>query len=143
MRVSRRQGRVFAMQVLYGSEVSGNAMGEVVSAVLSSLTITTEMQDYGMKLVDLVQQHRGTLDEIITQYAQDWDLERMALLDKIVMRMALVEMLHVSDVPIKVIIVEAVQIATKYSTEESGGFINGILNKFAQDRKLLGNSNQA
>ncbi|NLB62535.1 MAG: transcription antitermination factor NusB [Fibrobacter sp.] len=141
MRTSRRQGRVFAMQILYGVEISGNAMGEVITAVINSLKIPKDMQDYGMKLVDLVQEHIAELDAFIVEYAKEWDLERMAVLDKIILRQALVEMLYVEDVPIKVIIVEAVQIATKYSTDDSGGFINGILNSFAQDRQMLGRQN--
>lgn len=143
MNVSRRQARVFAMQVLYGIEMSGNAVGEVLPAVIESLEPTAPMQSYGMRLVDLVQEHALAFDEILRKYAQEWDLERMAVLDRIILRIALAELLHIADVPVKVVILEAVQVANKYSTDDSGAFINGILNQFAQDRQMFGDQNPA
>jgi len=74
-------------------------------------------------------QHRDDLDEQIKKHAKNWDLHRMAVVDRNVLRLALYEMIHREDIPPIVSINEAVDIAKKYSTEDSGRFVNGILDK--------------
>jgi N utilization substance protein B len=78
-------------------------------------------------------QHRDELDAKICQYAKNWDLHRMAVVDRNVMRLAIYEMLHREDIPPVVSINEAVDIAKKFSTPESGKFVNGILDKVKSD----------
>jgi N utilization substance protein B len=141
MVVSRRQARVFAMQVLYGIEITGCTPGEAIPAVLASDDFQKPMQAYGMKLVDLVLEHRGEFETLLRTMSLEWDVERMALLDKILILLGFVELSFVVDVPAKVVFQEMVQIANKYSTEQSGKFVNGILNQFARDRKMLGEEN--
>ena len=68
------------------------------------------------------------IDEEITKHAQHWDISRVALIDKNIMRMAICELLYFPDIPSKVSINEAIELAKKYSTDESAGFVNGILN---------------
>ncbi len=80
-------------------------------------------------LVRGVLQHREVLDEIIRRHAKNWDLHRMAVVDRNIMRLAIHEMLHRDDIPPVVSINEAVDIAKKFSTIESGKFVNGILDK--------------
>jgi transcription antitermination protein NusB len=80
-------------------------------------------------LVKGVLEHREELDQQISQYAQNWDLHRMAVVDRNVLRLAIYEMLHREDIPPIVSINEAVDIAKRFSTEESGKFVNGILDK--------------
>lgn len=138
MSVSRRQARVFAMQVLYGMEITGCTPGEAIPAVLASEDFPKPMQAYGMNLVDLVLEHQSQFDSILSQMSQGWDLERMAVLDRILIRLAFAELSHISDVPVKVVIQEAVQIANKYSTEQSAIFVNGIIDRYARDHKMLG-----
>ncbi len=77
--------------------------------------------------------HRPEIDEKIKQYAQNWDLHRMAVVDRNVLRLAIYEMMHRTDIPPVVSINEAVDIAKKYSTDESGRFVNGILDKVKGD----------
>ncbi|HOK77865.1 MAG TPA: transcription antitermination factor NusB [Verrucomicrobiota bacterium] len=74
-------------------------------------------------------QHRGKIDALITKHAKNWDLCRMAVVDRNILRIAIYEMLYREDIPPVVSINEAVDIAKKYSTEDSGGFVNGILDK--------------
>lgn len=141
MQVSRRQGRVFAMQVLYGIEITGCTPGEAIPAVLASEDFQKPMQAYGMKLVDLVLEHKSEYLELLKGMSEAWDLERMALLDRILIMIGLAELGHVVDVPAKVVLQETVQIANKYSTEQSGKFVNGILDQYARDHKMLGEAN--
>lgn len=74
-------------------------------------------------------EHRDEMDEIIKKHAKNWDLHRMAAVDRNILRLAIYEMLHREDIPPVVSINEAVDIAKKFSTEDSGKFVNGILDK--------------
>jgi len=140
MVVSRRAARVFAMQVLYGIEITGCTPGEAIPAVLASEEFSAVMQEYGMKLVDLVLEHQASFKATLQSLSEGWDLDRMAILDRILIQLAFAELTHIPDVPVRVVIQEAVQIANKYSTEQSGVFVNGILDRFARDSKMLGDS---
>ena len=96
-----------------------------------------EQKKYGMKLVDLVQAHREELDDNIKTAAAHWDIERMASLDRIILRIAMVELSYVPEIPMKVAITEAVQIAAKYSTDNSDSFVNGLLTGFMRNRGMV------
>jgi len=81
------------------------------------------------KLIHGVLEHRTELDERIKHYAENWDIHRMAVVDRNILRLAIFEMLHREDIPPIVSINEAVDIAKKFSTQDSGKFVNGILDK--------------
>ncbi|WP_290747147.1 transcription antitermination factor NusB [Fibrobacter sp. UBA4309] len=136
-RISYRPARVFAMQLLYSMEVAGQTAGEALPGVLDSQPIHDDQKKYGMKLVDLVQAHREELDEEIKAASVHWEIDRIAKIDRIVVRIAMVELLYVPDIPTKVAISEAVQIATKFSMEESGSFVNGLLAGFMQKKGIV------
>ena len=138
--VSFRPARVFAMQLLYAMEIAGSTAGEALPGVLEPQPLQNEMKKYGMKLVDLVQAHKAELDSEIEACSAHWGIERMAMLDRIVLRIAMVELLYVPDVPMKVVISEAVQIAAKFSTDSSSSFVNGMLAGVVQKRGIFENS---
>ena len=129
------------MQLLYAMDITSAPAGDCLQGVLDSQEITDDMKKYGMSLVDQVQEHRKELDEEIDKLAIGWDLSRMVKLDRLITEIAMVELLYQKEIPVKVALKEAVQIANKYSTEESGRFVNGLLNQFARNRGML--SNQA
>jgi len=135
--VSFRPARVFAMQLLYAMEINSAPAGEVLPGVLEAQPLTQDQKKYGMKLVDLVQEHREELDEEIKAAAVHWEIDRMAKLDRILLRIAMVELLYCIDIPTKVALSEAVQIATKFSTDSSGSFVNGLLAGFMQKRGIV------
>jgi N utilization substance protein B len=128
------------MQLLYAMEIAGSTAGEALPGVLDAQPLQDEMKKYGMKLVDLVQAHKAELDTEIEACSAHWGIERMAMLDRIVIRIAMVELLYVPDVPMKVVISEAVQIATKFSTDSSGSFVNGMLAGIVQKRGMVANT---
>lgn len=138
--ISFRPARVFAMQLLYAMEITGATAGEALPGVLESQPLHDEQKKYGMKLVDLVQAHMDELNEDIKAAAVHWEIERMAKLDRIIVRVAMVELLYVPDIPMKVALSEAVQVASKYSTDNSGSFVNGILTGFMQKHGMVSNS---
>ncbi|MBO4713538.1 MAG: transcription antitermination factor NusB [Fibrobacter sp.] len=140
MNVSYRPAREFAMQLLYAMEITSATAGEALPGVLESRPIHDDQKKYGMKLVDLVQAHREELDEDIKNAAVHWEINRMAKLDRIIARIAMVELLYVPDIPMKVALSEAVQIAAKYSTDSSSSFVNGILNGFMLKHGIVSSS---
>ena len=87
------------------------------------------LREFADGLIRGTLEHRKVLDEQIQQYARNWDLHRMAVVDRNILRLAVYEMMHRQDIPPIVSINEAVDIAKKFSTEDSGKFVNGILDK--------------
>ena len=138
--VSFRPARVFAMQLLYAMEISGGTVADALPGVLEAQPLQDNMKKYGMKLVDLVLAHKAELDSEIEACSAHWGIDRMATLDRIVLRIAMVELLYVTDVPMKVVISEAVQIAAKFSTDSSSTFVNGLLAGFLQKRGMVSNN---
>jgi transcription antitermination factor NusB len=89
-------------------------------------------RDYARTLVTGVLENKQELDSRITEVTDNWKLERIAAVDRAILRLGLYELLEMSEVPPKVIINEAVELAKKFSTEKSGGFVNGVLDKIYQ-----------
>ena len=132
---SRRQGREAALQVIYLKDVTRGALESVPEAVWSDAPLSPKIRDFARRLADGVIEHRGAIDVLIKKYAENWEMNRMAALDRAILRMASWELLHETDTPINVIINEALEIAKKYSTGESSKFVNGILDKIKLERK--------
>lgn len=125
----RSRARELALQVLYQVDLRGP---EVLAEANSF--IRTEERDlatceFALRLVDGVREHREELDRAIQAVAQNWEIGRMAVIDRNVLRLATYELLHCTDIPPKVSINEAIELGKRYSTQNSGGFINGILDK--------------
>jgi N utilization substance protein B len=94
-----------------------------------------EIFTYAQTIIDGVVEHHSQIDDLIQTYSLDWDIDRMPALDRAILRCALWEILYNSDVPNGVAINEAVELAKEYSTDESGGFINGLLSKISATRQ--------
>jgi N utilization substance protein B len=109
-------------------EKSGASWGEKVALPPPS-TQELATRIFADKLIHGVLEHRSTLDKSIQEHAQNWDLNRMAVVDRNILRLAIYEMLYRDDIPPIVSINEAVDVAKKYSTQDSGKFVNGILDR--------------
>jgi transcription antitermination protein NusB len=114
----RADQRRAAVVALYQHEVTGRATADVIANDASSFT---------RELVDGVLQHQDELDVLIERHARNWTLDRIAPLERAILRVALYEMLHRTDVPDEVAIDEAVEAAKELCAAEAGGFVNGIL----------------
>lgn len=134
---SKRKARIMTMQLLYVMEVGGLQQGDALDTVLESLQPAEDQQKYAMKLLDLYQQNHEKILGWIAEYSRDWDPDRLALIDRMVLSLGMTELAFIPDVPPKVALKECVEIARKYSTAESGRFINGILDKFAKNNQIL------
>ena len=95
-----------------------------------------EIRDFARSLVRGCLDNRPEVDAIISAAAQNWQLSRMAIVDRNILRMAVYEMLHADDIPAKVSINEAIEMGKRYSTQQSGSFINGILDRIRRERQL-------
>ncbi len=94
--------------------------------------------DFGIELIKSTLMHAGFSEELIKNYSQNWELERIAHIDRIVMKVAIAEMLSFADIPPKVTINEAIEIVKRYSTEKSGVFVNGILDSILDELRSKG-----
>ena len=126
---NRREARTCVMQALYASEMAGaeDAKHIVEMIITPKLGSDATTMAFAERLFWWVQQHLARLDGIIGSHSKNWDLSRIALIDRIALRMALAEMLAFDDIPPKVSINEAIEIVKRFSTAESGKFVNGIL----------------
>ena len=126
----RRSDRRRAVEILYQADVTGTAP----SAVLGGLASRGErITDFTRDLVLGVEERLDELDLLIGDHAEEWTIERMAVVDRNLLRVACFELLHRPDVPPGAAIAEAVEAAKELSTEGSGRFVNGILGKIARE----------
>jgi len=126
---SRTRCREWALQVLYQVEFAGPRRQEDVSRFWDYFHQGDDIPDYLRELVDGVASHLEELDALIVKYSEHWRLERMTSVDRNLLRLATYELLYQPDVPPKVIINEAVELAKRYGTEFSGAFVNGLLDR--------------
>lgn len=138
---NRRRARECAMQALYQLELAapGTHLDDVLHLYWAHLepdeAPTGEVRAYAETLVAGVARHLPELDRVLQKASQHWRLERMSRVDRNLLRLATFELLHEADVPARVALNEAIEIAKKFGTEESGAFVNGILDRIAQDAR--------
>lgn len=124
---SRREARERALSLLYEAEVKDLAP----SALLAELPLQPE--PFVADLVQGVGENRARIDELVGRFAIGWTLDRMPVVDRNVLRLAVYELLERPDVPLGAVIDEAVELAKRYSTDESGRFVNGVLSGIAAE----------
>lgn len=131
----RRNARELLLKVLFQIEVGKLPEEEVLETTFEQVHPPEEDRQFIRDLTQGVLREAQRLDEIIAGLAEGWRLDRLAKVDKSVLRAALFELIHHADVPVSVVINDAVEIAKKYSTEDSGRFVNGILGSFVRRRE--------
>jgi transcription antitermination protein NusB len=126
----RTRGREIALQVLYQTEQNpGFAPIEVRRFIERRLLGDKRLVEFAESLIAGVEANRPRLDALISEVAENWRLDRMAAIDRNILRLGAYEMLFCSDVPTKVAINEALELAKRYSTAQSSRFVNGILDR--------------
>jgi transcription antitermination protein NusB len=127
----RRRAREASLQMLYECEVGGLEADEAIAvhdAIEQAARLTTpEAREFAARLVIGTRRSVEEIDPIIADAAEHWRPERMAIVDRLILRLAVYQMLHVPDVPPIVVIDEAVELARSYGGDESGRFVNGVL----------------
>jgi len=140
---TRRQARELALQFLYQfdslKESSDNS--ENVEELLSffwdrnEIALDKDTKEFSSVLVRGTCSNIQSIDEIITKFSEHWRLKRMSTIDRNILRIAIYELLHLSNIPAPVTINEAVELGKRFGTEESGSFINGILDKIKESKE--------
>jgi N utilization substance protein B len=132
--VTRRAVRELVVQFLYQFDLNGGSLDEALPLFWETQEEAGEMgRTFAEELVRGVMEKRAAIDEKIAKYTENWDLPRIAAVDRNILRLAMYEMLFREDIPPVVSINEAVDIAKKFSTRESGAFVNGILDRLKAD----------
>jgi len=134
----RRRARELTLQACYAHEMSGNDPDEILTEVILNKIEPVLNLKFAEELFRRTVAHLSEFDEIIKLKAVNWEFNRIAILDKLILRMAICEFLYFDDIPPKVSIDEAIEIAKKFSTEKSGRFVNGILDAVLSDLRRSG-----
>jgi len=130
----RTQSREIALIVLYQRDVTRNPIQRTVAqyfeeAAAGEEILSAEVKEFANRLIMGVDKELAAVDEVIVKYATNWQLKRMAIIDRNILRIGVYELLYAADIPPKVTINEAIELAKKYGDLESGKFVNGILDK--------------
>jgi len=121
------------MLALYQADVLGAEYAEDARRWLESRGGARDLHAFALELFETTILHSGDIDKLLTSVAENWQLSRMAAIDRAIMRIAVCELLYCKDAPPKVVINEAVELAKRYSTAASGGFVNGLLDRIHKD----------
>ena len=130
----RRKAREVALQFLYQLELHGEDDPTPHEGEFwARHPVDGDTRAFGDALVRGTKSNQAKIDQLIAQFAEHWDLERMAVVDRNILRMAVYELLWTAEVPPKVAINEAIEIAKKFGTKESSRFINGVLDRIHKE----------
>lgn len=128
----RRQERIVALLALYQWDMTGGDLLAILHRALAEANLG-QAANFGTELLAGIAQHKQRLDDHVTRLAVDWRVERMAVIDRNILRLAAYEIVHRPDVPVSAAINEAVELAKTFSTPEAARFINGILGQLARE----------
>jgi len=124
---NRTKSREYALQMLYQVDIRHGVAAQVVEEFWQEQDTVADVRGFANELFTGTMSHLPELDALITKHADNWDLKRMAVIDRNILRLGTFELLHGSDAPPKVCINEAIELAKRFGDAESGKFINGVL----------------
>jgi len=123
----RRRARAVVLQVLYESDLAGHSVEAALAHILAESGLAGEDADFARRLVGGVIQNKEQIDQHIRKFAPAWPLEQISIVDRNILRLAIFEILLDNNVPVKVAINEAVELAKKFGSDSSSRFVNGVL----------------
>lgn len=138
----RTKARELALQVLFQIDITAEQPEKVLEVFWQNQVspVEPEVKDFAQQIIFGTVEHLKQLDELVAKYALNWMIKRMAVIDRNILRMASFEILYLADVPVKVSINEAVDLAKKFGDLDSGKFVNGILDKLAKSEEFNKNA---
>jgi len=125
----RSRARESVLQILYQADVTGNTVDNVLNQYWESRERSPEVIEFANEIVRGTSEHLSEIDAIISEHSENWEISKMPIIDRNILRFAIYEILYMDDIPPKVTIDEAVELVKRFSTPNSGKFINGILDK--------------
>ena len=129
----RRKSREFALQVLYQLNITKQDATKALTEFQENFLPNEEADDFVKRLVLGVIEHYAELDQLIERYSENWRLDRINMIERNILRMALFELLYCEEIPPKVTLNEAIDLGKRYGSEESGSFINGLLDRIQNE----------
>lgn len=139
----RRKGRELLVQALYAAALSGQDLQVCVDDQLERRDAPGDTADFARPLAALIAQHRASLDATLDGLLQNWDPERVGQVERAICRLALAELRYCPEVPVRVAINEACELARLYCGDEAVGFVNGLLDRAARDLATTGRGGEA
>ncbi|MDP8266016.1 MAG: transcription antitermination factor NusB [Candidatus Aceula meridiana] len=133
----RTIARELVLKILYQADIRKESIHSLSEEFLASVDIedSQEIFEFVRILLSGVEKNLTEIDQKITQYASNWHLDRMAVIDRNVLRLGILELLYMEDIPSKVTINEAIELAKRFGDVESGKFVNGILDKALKSKE--------
>ncbi|MCG9968522.1 transcription antitermination factor NusB [Pelotomaculum terephthalicicum JT] len=138
--MSRRQARERALQVLFQIDLGNIEPSEAFNKVDGSLGRLKKNEEFARQLVNGTLANLRSIDQVIAGLSKDWNIKRMASVDRNIMRLALFEILYCKDIPDNVSVNEAIELGKAFGSEESGKFINGILGRVVEKPEIYQNN---
>jgi transcription antitermination protein NusB len=132
---ARTKARKRALDILFECEVRGTPPGETLDERI--VVGDPPVNDYTVELIRGYVEHQARIDELITAYAQGWTLDRMPAVDRNVLRLGVLELLWIDEVPDSVAVSESMSLVRELSTDESPAFVNGVLGNILRDKPAL------
>jgi N utilization substance protein B len=125
---NRRKSRELALQTMYAHEMGADeSLARILDTIADNQFASEDARRYARKIIEYVESRREPIDVMLSRHTKNWDLKRMAAVERNVLRLAVTELAYIREAPHKVIIDEAVEIAKTYGSPESGKFVNGII----------------
>jgi N utilization substance protein B len=131
--IPRRKSREFALQVLYQLDITKQDVIKTLTQFQDHFSGNEERDDFMERLVLGVLEHCQEIDQLIEKYSENWRLDRMNIIDRAILRMATFELLYCEEIPPKVTLNEAIELGKRFGSEDSGSFINGILDRIQNE----------
>jgi transcription antitermination protein NusB len=129
----RRRSRQLALQVLYHWDITGQDAAKTLTQFQEHFSPGPGRDEFAETLVLGVLKHVGDIDPLIEKCSENWRLDRMTVIDRNLLRIATFELLYCTEIPPKVTLNEAIDLGKRFGSDESGGFINGILDRIHKD----------
>ncbi len=130
----RRKARELALQILFQLDSGQENLKEALKTFWFLYRHPREIKDFANRLVKGTQENLKAIDEKIAHYAEHWEIGRMPIVDRNILRLGAYEILYCPDIPIKVSLNEAIELAKKFSTEKSSQFVNALLDRIAHEK---------
>lgn len=130
---ARRRGREAALQILFSVDLAGGAYDPAIRDHFEFLASSAEGREFAQILVRGVAEHAAQIDDMIRKVSEHWRLERMPRVDRNILRLSAYELMFMPDVPRRVTLNEAIELAKRYAGEGSPGFVNGVLDRIATE----------
>ena len=137
----KRLSRTLCLQILFANDFSGSDFKKIVKNFfinkdidIDEYSYSNDQINYASKLFKVTIENKDEMDKLIKKKLVNWEMDRLALMDRMILRMSLSEMLFLDEIPPKVSIAEAVEIAKEFSSEDSFGFVNGIMDSIYNEK---------